>query len=276
MMDFESLQKFAVANFSQYFSVTIDTLSRPGLHFAPIAAQTDGNVTTGVPKGEVGSQLNPQLVGFAVLSMFLGLTLNSLISKRSDTKEIVVVEVVGLLFWVLYAAIVHLLCKLARGRGSFLETVSVTIQIFATLYVVCSAIATTLAMFILLAPVKSFVSGLGALGEMVAENPLVLFFVVHTILLMIYLPLALKPVHKFNLLQQIAVALPTGFLVLVHGIAMLFLTGNLWSVDPSAVTANTREPVRHVVRDTRPVLAPVLRSAHACDGGPLAAAHPYL
>ena len=71
----------------------------------------------------------------------------------------------------------------------------------------------------MLKPVNSFVSKLGAIGEMVAENPLVLFFVIHTLLLVIYLPLGLKPIHKFNLLQQIAVAVPTGCLILAHGIA---------------------------------------------------------
>jgi hypothetical protein len=238
-MDFEGLQKFAVANFSQYFSVTVDTLSRPGLHFAPLAVEATGPGTIPIDKARAGSQLNPQLVGFGVLSMFLGLTLNSLVSKRPDTKGILVIEIVGLLFWVLYAALVHLFCKLVRGRGAFLETVSVTIQVFATLYVVCSAITTALAMFIMLKPVNSFVSKLGAIGEMVAENPLVLFFVIHTLLLVIYLPLGLKPIHKFNLLQQIAVAVPTGCLILAHGIAMIALTGSLWSVDPPD-SAHTR------------------------------------
>lgn len=243
-MDLESLYKFAVENFSQYFKVTVDTLIRPGLHFAPVAVAADGQ-EAGLP-ARTGSKLNPQLVGFAVLSMFLGLTLNSLINKRLEGEYLFVIEIVGLLFWGLYAVIVHLLCKLVRGHGSLLDTVSVTIQIFATLYVVCSLLATTLAMMVLLKPVKSFVSGLGSIGEMVAENPVVLFFLFNTILLVIYLPIGLKPVHGFNLLQQIAVAVPTGFVVLVHGIAMIALTGALWSVDPSAAGLRAGEAVGHV------------------------------
>jgi uncharacterized protein YhhL (DUF1145 family) len=268
MMDFEALQKFAVANFALYFSVTVDTLTSPGLHFAPVAVQTSGQ-ETGLPASRVGSQLNPQLVGFAVLSMFLGLTLNSVINKRLEGEHLFVIEVVGLLFWGLYAALVHLLCKLARGHGSFLDTVSVTIQIFATLYIVCSLLATTLAMIILLKPVKSFVAGLGSIGELVAENPVVLFFLFNTVLLMIYLPIGLKPVHGFNVLQQIAVGVPTGLIVLVHGIAMLALTGAIWSVDPSAGTSGVGGPVALVMSDRVSIVAPIGRCAGDRHGAAL-------
>lgn len=261
-MDFEALQKFAVANFSQYFSTTVDMLTRPGLHFAPVVVQTGGTQTAQLPKGRAGSQLNPQLVGFAVLSMFLGLTLNSLITKRPATAEMLTVEVVGLLFWALYASLVHLLCKLARGRGSFLETVSVTIQIFATLYVVCSAITTAVAMIVLVKPIQSFIASLGSIGEMVAENPVVLFFVIHTILFMIYLPLGLKTIHKFNLLQLIAVGVLSGLLVLLQGVAMIAFTGAIWSVEPSPAAAGLRiqgaqaavgEPSRLVASAVQPI-----------------------
>jgi Yip1-like protein len=230
-MDIDKWMQFAIANFSQYFSVTVETLTRPGLRFAPVAVPAGGE-EAGIATGKTGSQLNPQLVGFAVLSMFLGLTMNSLITKQPSGKELVAIEIVGLLFWFLYAAVVHFFCKLVKGRGTFLETVSVTVQVFATLYVLCSVLATTLAMIILIKPVKAYVAGLGGgLGQMVTDNPVTLFFLIHTILLLIYLPRALKPVHGFNLLQQIAVAIPTGFLILVHGVAMLFLTGTFWSVE---------------------------------------------
>jgi hypothetical protein len=230
-MDFGDLQKFAVANFPQYFSVIVETVTRPGLHFAPITAQVSEQGIGG-SMSKVGGQLNPQLVGFAVTSMFLGLTMNSLITTRRGGITFFVIEVVGLLFWVLYAAMVHLFCKIVRGHGSFMETVSVTIEIFATLYVVCSTLATTLALMVLYEPIKLLVSDIGIFGELVAENPVVLFFVIHTILLMIYLPRGLKPMHEFNLLQQIAVAVPTGLIVLLHGIVMIFLFGTLWEVDP--------------------------------------------
>jgi hypothetical protein len=230
-MDFEALQKFAVENFSQYFSVAVDTLTQPRLRFAPIVVRTGGGGAVPLPEEKPASRLNPQLVAFAVTSMFLGLSLNALVS-RPYKLEIIVIEVAGLLFWVVYASLVHLFCRMARGQGSFLETVSITIQVFATLYVVCSAVTTTLGLFILLKPVNTFVAQLGTLGEIVAERPVVLFFVIHTVLLVIYLPLALKPIHNFNWRQQIGVAMPTGLLVLLHGIAMVAATGALWSVDP--------------------------------------------
>ena len=242
-MEIDALQQFAVANFSQYFSVTIDTLTRPSVHFAPlaVAATADGGT---IALGHAGTRLNPKLVSFAVLSMFLGLTMNSLITTKPTGEALFAIEVIGLLFWVLYAALVHVFCRLARGHGSFLETVSVTIQIFATLYVVCSVVATALAIIVKLKPVKLFIAGLGGFGEMVADNPVVLFFAVHTILLLIYLPRGLKPVHKFNLFQQIAVALPTGFVILLHGVAMLFVTGTLWAVDPPAHRQHPDNPAR--------------------------------
>lgn len=230
-LDFDKLQEYAVANFSQYLRVTVNTLTHPGMHFAPLAVHEDGKEVT-LPADAAGSLLNPQLVGFAVLSMFLGLTMNSLITKMPDRKDFFVIEVVGLLFWVLYAAIVHLICKIFRGTGSFLETVSVTIQIFATLYVVCSSVATTLSMIVLVKPVNHWLSSRGEIAEMIANYPVTFFFLIHTILLMIYLPRGLKPIHNFKLWQQIGVALPTGVLVLLHGVVMIILTGNLWSIEP--------------------------------------------
>jgi hypothetical protein len=238
-MEIQELQKFAVDNFSQYFAVTIDTLVSPRLHFAPVAVPANMKWAR-AKNGRAGSVLNPQLAGYAVLSMFLGLALNSLVTKHPDGEGLVVIEVVGLLFWFLYASLVHLFCRIARGNGSFLETVSVTVQVLATLYVVCSLVSTTLAMLVLLKPVNTFIAGLGGLGAIVADNPVVLFFVIHTILFLYYLPRALKPVHHFNLLQEIAVALPTGILVLLHGVAMVFLTGYVWSVIPPAAAFDGR------------------------------------
>jgi hypothetical protein len=231
-MDIEKFQQFASANLSQYFLTTIETLTRPGAHFAPVTAQASDRLA-GVSTIGQGNRLTPQLMAFAALSMFLGITLNSLITKRPGGNDLFQIQIAGLLFWALYAAMVHGFCKLARGRGSFHETASVTIQILATLYVVSSAAATALAMIMLLRPIRSFISGLGSLGELVAENPVVFFFLIHTILLIIYLPRGLKAVHGFGITRQIAVSLPTSFIILLHGVAMFILTGDWFGVDPS-------------------------------------------
>ena len=157
-MDFEAFQRFATTNLSDYFQVSVDTVAHPGRYFEPI------EVSGGAP-GSGGTLLDQRLMAFAATSMFLGLTITSLIGKHPDRLLLLSVEIVGLVFWFVYAALVHLFCKIAGGRGRFLETVSVIVQVFATLYVLSSALTLTFAIFVKLGPVTRLVSGLGDLGD---------------------------------------------------------------------------------------------------------------
>ncbi len=226
-MDFEAFQKFATTNLSDYLQVSFETVIHPGSYFEPLEVPRKGRRS-----GRMGTQLDPQLMAFAATSMFLGLTATSLMAKRPEGVELLAIEIVGVIFWWFYAALVHLFCKIARGRGLFLETVSVIVQVFATLYVFSSVLTLLYAMSLKLPPVAHFISGLGDIGEIMVENPAAGFFAIDTILLSIYLPLSLKRVHGFGLGRQLAVAIPTVAIVLVHGVAMMYLTGYLWSATP--------------------------------------------
>ncbi len=225
-MDFDAFQKFATTSLTDYFQVSVSTVAHPGKYFEPIKV-------SGGARGSGGAQLDQRLMAFAATSMFLGLTITSLIGKHPDRSFLLAVEIVGLIFWFVYAALVHLFCKIARGRGRFLETVSVIVQVFATLYVLSSVLTLMFAMLVNLGPVKRLVSGLGDLGDAMVDNPALFFFAIDTILLMIYLPISLKSVHGFGPVRQFLVTVPTVVIVLVHGLAMFFFAGELWSATPS-------------------------------------------
>ena len=226
-MDFDGFQKFATQNLTDYFQTSVQTLGRPGSYFDPVSVPPEQRRA-----GTTDLRLDPQLMAFAATSMFVGLTTASLITTRPGNVQMLRIEIVGLIFWYFYAALVHFFCVVVRGRGRFMETISVVVQMFATLYALCSALTIVFALAVRYQPVAQVLSGLGDIAEMTVDNPATFFFVADTVLLMIYLPLSLKRVHGFGVIRQLAVAIPTVAIVLAHGVAMLYLTGDLWSAIP--------------------------------------------
>lgn len=206
-MNIEQLLKLGTEYFSSYLTVLISTLRAPGERFRPLPKSKDKGVTVlhaGISASYIGPGLSPQLFGFMIISVLIGATLNSVVPGRPPSPDFLTTSVVTISVWIGYSISVFLLCKILGGKGSFLETMSVSLQLLAVVYVVSNFVT-----FIWGSIVRpSVVRGLLQSGILrpIVDYPILIYYPVQFFLMLIYLPLALKHVHRLNRVRQIVVA----------------------------------------------------------------------
>lgn len=220
-MDFEKLLKLAVDYLSDYLATFVATLQRPGLRFRPMVEAA----ATGVEKTQIaslagvparGTRLDPRLFSFVLLSIFIGSTINALIPGRRASPDFPTTAVVVLATWFFYSVLIHGLTRLVDKRGSFWETISVSLQVFAVLYVVSSFTALLWAALTSLPQVRSIIFSLDwSPLNTLSRQPVLMYFIVQFILLAIYLPMALKYVHQLNRIEQILIGMFAVVIVLI-------------------------------------------------------------
>lgn len=122
-MDLKSIFEFVTEYFSSYFVVFLATLFHP-IELARFAS---------------AERLNSRLLGFAVISIFVGTALQSVTPNRPSTDEFspALVAIV-ITLWVFFSLLVHFFSKLFGGKVDLGVTVSVSLQIISTVYVVTS------------------------------------------------------------------------------------------------------------------------------------------
>jgi hypothetical protein len=217
-MDIEKILKFATDNLSEYFYILIETLRYPALRFAPVEASADSaNKSLVTSRGRLitGSRLAPKLFVYVVISILIGVTLNALIPNRIKSPDAQTTIVVILLNWFLYSTVVHLICKLFRGRGSYAETLSVILQLISTLYVVSSFGALILSLLSRIPQLNSILINANGSFSVAASEPFWFFFFLQFLLLTIYVPLAVRHVHGFVWRKQLSIGFISLFLVLI-------------------------------------------------------------
>ena len=181
----------------EYLELFFMTLYSPALRFSPsgvsgidVSSNVDGlNMGSG---NAAGFRLSPKLLVFAIISVFIGLVLQSQ-AFNGEERDLTVTFIMAFFLWVMYSIFIHLLCRLFRGKGTFLQTISVSVQLFATIYVCASFIA--LLVGPLLRP-YAYVSIV--LGFPEISISLWVYMFAQFILLAVYLPLAIRKIHKLN------------------------------------------------------------------------------
>ena len=126
-----------VGNFSDWSRVTYLTLVRPVSRFDLVQATDEpesARIIGSSKKAELW--LSPKLMSFAAVSALLGIALNSLLPNRIPSPQLFSAAAVILALCFLYGSLVHLRCISLRGTGKYLQTVSISLQVSATLYVV--------------------------------------------------------------------------------------------------------------------------------------------
>jgi hypothetical protein len=217
-MDIEKILKFTADNLSEYFYILVETLRYPVLRFDPVEASTDSaNKSLVTSQGRLisGSRLAPKLFVYVVISILIGVTLNALIPNRIKPPDVRTTIVVILLNWFLYGTVVHLICKLFRGRGSYAETLSVVLQLICTLYVSSSFGALILSLLTRVPYFYSMLSKAGGLLSMDINDPSWFFLLLQFLLLTIYVPLAVRNVHGFAWRKQLSIGFISLFLFLI-------------------------------------------------------------
>ncbi len=225
-MDLEKLTKFAIDTLSEYFYVSAITLSRPVSRFAPVPTATSEGIYS--PRNiRLGPRLNPKLFGFLAVSIVLGATINALIPHRLKPPELLTSVILGIVSWVTYGVLIHGLCKLLRGNGSLIDTLSVTLQLFGVLYVVSSFLGVVFGTVSQVPFVNDLLIKGGHYTWKFAEKPVLFYFVIHAILLCIYLPIALRKVHEFGWVKQLVLVLPAVIVMVFISLAIYKSTGSL-------------------------------------------------
>ena len=224
-MEPDKLLAFATDNLSQYFQVVVATLVRPVSRFEPIPEPTSERPPDS--KGRFGSRLDPRLFAFMVLSVIIGVTLNSLVPAREPPPTLLTAVLATVVVWFAYGTIVHALCKLLRGRGTYYETLSVTLQLFGVLYLLCSFLTLLTGSVVTIEVVATHVRAIGWIGEWIVDSPIMFYFLFQAVLMLIYLPIALRRVHHFGWLRQLALSVPAVAVIVSLNKMMFTITRNV-------------------------------------------------
>lgn len=215
-MDPDKILKFFTENLADWSRVTYLTLVHPISRFELVTGldeQTQALV--GTFRSERQMWLSPRLLSFAVFSVILGTTISSLLPNRVPGPQILVTVAVVLSSWFSHASCLHFLCRALRGSGHYVETLSVSVQVFATIYVVASFLSLLASTAISIPTVSDLTERIPFIGELLVGEPALLFFLIVALLHSIYVPLSLRQVHKFGWLRVSVIFLVSSLLVLV-------------------------------------------------------------
>lgn len=222
-MDFDKTLEFATNYLSDYFWALVATLRNPIARFSPLSSNDSEPKPTNLilepPIKNTVNRLNPKLFGFIIISIFFGTTINALIPNRKNGPDFITSAIVIIISWFIYSTILHLICKALRGKGHYEETLSVSLQLLSVLYVVSNFLTLMFAVVVGVPQIQHWMAGDSLIMRDLAANPVYLYFIVEFILSIIYLPLALHRVHRFNWKRQVTL------LILSLLISILSLVG---------------------------------------------------
>lgn len=205
-MDIEKALKLVTDYLSEYLAVFIATLQKPVARFQPFVPVLNLSAPSPGAPGTLanvypGPLLNPKLFVFMLISIFIGTALNSLIPGRPATTDVTTTAAVTFVVWIAYSATIFILAAVFRGRASFLDTASVSLQLLATIYVVSNFI-TFLWGSLAHIPAIHDLHSIAGLG-LIIDQPIYLYYIVQFALMAVYLPIALKAVYGFGLIRQL-------------------------------------------------------------------------
>ena len=207
-MDAESVVKLLAEHATQYAATTVSTLIRPVSRFEPVTTPADGpNQLVADNAMVVRPWLNSKLITYAVLSIVLGLSINALIPDRKPAPELFSSVVVVLVSWFFSGSILHALCRVFRGKGQYVDSMSVVLQVFGAVYVATSFLGLAAAILSRNTIVAGAIEKIPVAGEAMIGHPAFLFFPIGAALLMIYLPLSLRSVHRLGWVPTVLVGL---------------------------------------------------------------------
>ena len=232
-MDIEGLVEFASKYLSEYVATFTATLAHPVARFNPIleAAETREIILPKRVEEARSSYLNPKLFTFVVISIFVGVTINALIPGRPSGPDLVPSAIVILISWFTFSSVSHLISRMIGGRGTFGDTLSVSLQLLAVIYVVSCFMALAAGAIAQSGSVKVFATATGGFLEFIVENPVSIYFFTQLALMLIYMPLALRHVHGFGWIRQLIVGL-TAPVATVFSLLIFFGVGVMRAPPP--------------------------------------------
>lgn len=191
---------------SIYLHTLVRTLTNPKPAFRPVlvSAEEQGFSTLSLEPAQ-SSRLNPGLFHFAITSVVLGTLLKSIGGSMPDTAGMATATVVVLIFWLFLSGVAHALAHILGGGASIVESVTVTIQIFAAVYVLANFLG--LLFFLITGTwVLAAVNQAGFSTEVATFIGTARgYFLIQGILLAIYLPFAIRNTHRLGWVRAVLV-----------------------------------------------------------------------
>ena len=199
-MDFEKLINFSAVYLSDYIWAFIETLRKPSIRFQPQPIPEHLQQPVLVGAGSSTQQrreiLSPRLLSFVFVSLFIGFTISNLIPGRPTSPDLGTTAIIVFSFWLFHSVVTHWFCRLAGSTGTLIQSLSISLQLFAVLYVVSNFLTLIIGT---VASVPFIGKSLSSPGpEPFVNNPIFFYFPIQFILMLIYLPLAVKNVHGLN------------------------------------------------------------------------------
>lgn len=197
-MDLEGIVSFATRHLGAYLDNLIVTLREPGWYITP----TYDNQAYTVSRQATRPRLSVELVTFISISVVVGVLMNAAGLRINTSPSMLTSGLLIVSFWLLYAHLFYVLCKLVRGRAGYFETISFTLQKLAALYVF-SAVLT----FVVLVCLALMLRTPWPWSSLGLPARVVLHFGITAILLVIYLSLGAGSLNHFGFLRATFVAL---------------------------------------------------------------------
>lgn len=198
-MDLAKIVEFAEQNVAGWTWVARQTLIRPVARFEFTYVTGAGFAeTVGPIKDERQLWLHPRLIAYAIISIILGQLIERLIPGKRPDVDLWNAVVFLIVYLLVNGTALHVFCRLLRGRGKYIETLSVILQVSATLYVLCSFITVLIVPFLGFTIVAESLKTIPCCGILMIEQPAFIFSVISALFSAIYIPMALKSVHKFG------------------------------------------------------------------------------
>ncbi len=234
-MDPGKAYTFLSEHISDFIAISVETFMRPVGRFELVQRPQSTSVPSRIivhAKTEHELWLNPRLIAFAVLSIILGTMINGIIPERRPELGIVTTVIIILLAWLFQGSATHILCKVMRGRGTYPETLSVSLQVASVLYVASNFLALVVSAAVTIPTVEATVEGFFSIGALIAKQPIYSFFLCHAILSTVYVPMAMKAVHRFGMIRTailVAISGLASWLTVDFGTAVYEYVGLMWS-----------------------------------------------
>lgn len=184
-MDIEKAVSFFPQYLSEYLSILFLTLKNPKIRFAPSELPKHEKSilhVIGEYPEKTGIKLNPKLIGYLILSVFIGSVLQGITPNHPPIEETLTLIIILMAIWLFLSACFFFVFRSFGGKGGFGDTISVSLQLLASIYVIASMIALLITALFFVSD-KSF--GISYLIYLTAQ----------ILLLIVYLPLGLKELH---------------------------------------------------------------------------------
>jgi hypothetical protein len=191
---------------SWYFHVLVQTLRNPKVAFAPTAVPAEGRLLT---EESQQFRVDRRLFYFAIASVIFGTVLKTVPGSVPDNAGMIGATVVVLTCWLALSACAHAVARAIGGKANFVESVTITVQVFAAVYVVTNFLA--LVWFMIRG--SWGVAGIGRINSSLDFSPPFrsfletarAYFLIQGILLAVYCPIAVHNTHRISWRRAIVV-----------------------------------------------------------------------